>query len=293
MTAHGMARPALARTAMAYAVAVGLATGWALLLPGCATPHPPLAASVSASALEIGTDTTGILRRAVCIGLAVTTDRKECPGADVDARTVAALLTDRRVTVLLDAAATISGVREAIWIAASGMGTNDLLTISISGHGTTRPDASGDEANGKDEGCVLYDGVWWDDDIWAFFQTLPPCRIELISDTCHSEGNWRVVAEALGITKPRYVQLELPLGDTRRAEWGGQIIQFAGCREESYSYGNVGGGTWTQALSASYTNGISRARWFSAAASRMPANQTPAWSTYNASQGFINGEALR
>lgn len=262
----------------------------ALTAGGCVSAQPP----AIVPPVVAGSDGTGILRRAVCIGVSVNSDDKDCLGADVDARIVAGWMTDRRVAVLIDGAATLSGVSDAIWSAADGMGSNDLLTVSISGHGTTRTDTSGDEADGRDEGAVLFDGVWWDDDVWTFLSTLPPCRVELYTDTCHAAGNWRAVQEWLGIRGPQEEQLELDLGfPTARGEWGGQLIQFAGCRESSYSYGGGDGGTWTQALDATRRSGRGRAEWFDAAAARMPANQQPELATFNASAEFLHGEGLR
>jgi hypothetical protein len=202
----------------------------------------------------------GTIRMGVCIGLLNISDGSApCPGTDVDAKTVVKWLSGRPVSLLMDGQASIENVKQTILQRVSGMGLNDLLTVSVSGHGTQRPDVSGDEEDGMDEGLVMWDGVWWDDDIWAFICTLPPIRLELFTDTCHAEGNWRRLGNLLTFGRgfrPRFVQLELKLDDKRG--WGGELIQFAGCREESYSYGAADGGTWTQTLDAKLKDGISR-----------------------------------
>jgi len=265
---------------------------FAALLTGCATmPQPNPVVTIT----DPGNETGPITRRGVCVGLLTTADGTRCPGADVDARTVAGWMADRRVALVLDAAATVAGVKTQILMAAYGLMPDDLLSVSFSGHGTQRPDVSGDETDGMDEGLVLFDDVWWDDDMWLFICGLPPCRLELFTDTCHAEGNWRRLGRAIHVAGPRYVQMELDLGDeVRRGEWEGQLIQNAGCREESYSYGIEGyGGTWTQTLDDKRVAGISRLEWFEAAKAEMPANQEPVFATYNASEAFINGEALR
>lgn len=236
-------------------------------------------------------------RYAVCVGLTqIQTGDAPCPGCDLDARMVAGWMEDRQVVLLQNNKATIESVKSVVRDLTMGIKPKDLLTISISGHGTTRPDASGDEANGKDEGLVLWDNVWWDDDVWDFICSLPPCRIELFTDTCHSEGNWRTLGRALTFGKKfkkEYVQLEFDFDDMRRSQWTGQIVQFAGCREESYSYGNNSGGTWTKVLNSTKKSGQSRQEWFNAAKAKMPANQEPAFTQYCADESFVNGEALR
>jgi len=185
-----------------------------------------------------------------------------------------------------------------ILAANDGMSPDDLLSVSISGHGIRRMDASGDEADGWDEGLVLADEVWWDDDIWTFLQGLRPCRIELFTDTCHAEGNWRAIGHAVTLDlfrqAPRYVQLDLfDDAPATRSESLLQIIQFAGCREESYSYGTASGGTWTQTLNGVRYGGIKRRAWYNSTAALMPMNQPPVFSTYNASKEFTNGIAFQ
>jgi len=235
----------------------------------------------------------GIDRHLVCIGLSTTAEALACPGADVDAWTVYAWGHDRQRAILLNSQATRAAVKAMLEAAAKGMGPEDLLTISTSGHGTRRVDKDGDEKSGYDSGLVLWDGVWWDDDIWLFLCAMPPCRVELITDNCYAEGNWRVVGRALtlGLAFPRqYVQLELPLADARAAaDWQGQLAQWAGSRDDDYSYGAPAGGTWTQALDAKLRYGITRTAFFAAAEKVMPGQQPPVFATYNASPEFLAG----
>jgi hypothetical protein len=272
-----------------YVVALGV-----LVLTGCASPEPVADAGEQVTLPpSIAPDDSATIRRAVCVGVLSTSDGLDCPGCDVDAATVAGWMPDRPVTLLLDSAATIAGLKAAIRAANEDMAPGDLLTVSISSHGTQCPDRNGDEEDGYDEGVVLFDGTWWDDDIWDFLSTLRPCRLELFTDTCHAEGNWRKLGRAVTFGfgfQPRYVQLELNLGDQRRDAWAGQIVQFAGCREDSYSYGAADvGGTWTQTLHRKLTPGIRRDAWFATAAADMPTRQEPALSVYNASEEFLEG----
>lgn len=64
------------------------------------------------------------------------------------------------------------------------------LLFQYSGHGTQVPDASGDEADRKDEAIVPLDytekGVLTDDALAAWLKTLPSCDATLLFDCCNS-----------------------------------------------------------------------------------------------------------
>ncbi len=237
--------------------------------------------------------------RGVHIGVGVTFGNQDCPGAVMDAETCKGWLDGKTTTLLLNNAATVQNVKDAIAQSAQGMTERDLLVVTVSGHGTQRQDLSGDEADWKDEGAVLYDRTWWDDEVWEFVLTLPPCRILLISDTCHSEGSWRRVLRAatFGMLDGRkYVQVEMDLGDARSATWGGQLIQIAGCRESGYSYGSEEeGGTLTQTLDKHLSGAESIQDWFDKthAAVVRYGRQEPVLSTYNASEMFLRGRVFK
>jgi hypothetical protein len=166
----------------------------------------------------------------------------------------------------------------------------------MSGHGGQIADNNGDEADKLDETICLWDGQVRDDDVLALIQKLPAgLRVVLINDQCHSEGNFRAFV--------RKVQRVVSLGKygKTRAQalvkasrgWDGQLIQFAGCRENSYSYGAAAGGTWTQNLLSTFNPGFTWRQWFDAAASKMPGNQVPVWVEYgNVGDEFRNGRVL-
>lgn len=269
------------------ALVTALAVMW---FGGCASPRPAMMQDLPGQVFA-----DGVVRRAVCIGRAYPSDGQECPGADVDAKAVSdKLVMDRERSLLLDDAVTVARVQESIRRANRDMRPQDLLTVSVSSHGTRRPDLSGDEEDGWDEG-LCFDQVWWDDDVWDFICTLRPCRLELVTDTCMAKGNWRKIGESVGLVKPIYVQMELPLNDVRRGGgWAGQLVQWAGCGESESSYGFEGtGGNLTQTLVKTHKAGISRSTWAVTVAAWMPPYQVPAFTSYNASDEFLNGEALK
>jgi len=279
-----------------------------LALFGCQSPSVPVEPPPAAPEAD------GIVRRAVVINLLTTSEGLDCPGTDVDADTAWVWAYRMEGTRLADGQARRSAIEAAIRKANEGMRPQDLLFIFISGHGTTRPDADGDEPSGNDSGLVLWDSIWWDDEVWRFVCTLRPCRIDLVTDTCFAEGNWRYVRRTLHYATlglvPRSRQMEFNLGDggagkwregnpalreggNRRQEWAGQISQFAACSDHSYSYGVATGGTGTQTLNDLLQPGITRAALFAAWKKAMPRDQQPVWAVYNLSESFRKGEFLR
>lgn len=281
---------------LALALAIGCGCAHAPVLSAPSTTTTTITSTTSTTTTTLPFAPAAVRRAAVIVGIAVTTTGLACPGADVDARTVERWVADRPTTVLMDGQATRPAIQAALRMRAAGFGPDDLLTFAISGHGTQRRDTSGDEADDMDEGAVTGDGaVWCDDDVWRFISTLPPCRIELITDTCHAEGNWRRFARAMLPAAlepaPRWVQLELDLGDQRAVPWGGRLSQFAGCRENSYSYGDTTGGTLTQTMDRKRRPGITRKAWFDAINAAMPSEQKPVYAEYG--ESMADGEALQ
>jgi hypothetical protein len=227
---------------------------------------------------------------AVCVGLTRVDPKRnggwsgECPGCDVDCTGLGRAATEAGLStvVLQNAQATWRGVTEQIRSGATALKRGDLLLLSFSGHGGQRPDKNGDEPDGKDETLCMWDGQVCDDDVLRLLHSLPAgLRVVLISDQCHSEGNFRVA--------PSIVQA---IGSRRALGWDGALIQFAGCRESSYSYGSNTGGTWTQALLATLHGGQTWRSWFAAAAAKVTRDrgrQEPVWVEYgNVTDEFRN-----
>lgn len=243
--------------------------------------------------------------RAVCIGLTAVDPRfydgwaGDCPGCDIDARDLYDLFSKNGFTakLILNAAATWKAVRETILDTAKGMQPNELLVITMSGHGGQMPDDDGDETDKMDETICLWDGQVRDDEFLKLIAELPRgIRLALINDQCHSEGNFRAFMRA--------TQQAVSFGVWGKTEarpiigkpivWEGQLIQFAGCREASYSYGGNSGGTWTQSLEAAYSPSLTWRQWFDAGLARMPSNQVPQWvEGFQVTDSFRNGPVLK
>jgi hypothetical protein len=88
---------------------------------------------------------------------------------------------------LLNEEGTREAVTSAIANASEKLEAGDILFISYSGHGTSIPDETGDEADGKDETWCLFDGMLLDDELHALWTRFAEgVRIMVVSDSCHS-----------------------------------------------------------------------------------------------------------
>lgn len=258
-----------------------------ILVPGCMSSSENIQDVVSNQAPN---NYPGCQRHAVVCGLLTTADGAECPGADVDCTTTATWCEDEGIPYikLRDDKATIAGAKAALIEQTKGYTVDDYLFVATSGHGTRRIDQSGDEADGYDEGIVMYDEIWWDDDVAEFVREhIPPCRIDFISDTCHSEGNYR---DLMPDQEPFLIDMDgqLLMGFMRVTPWAGQMVQIAGCPEALYSYGSAkDGGVLTKSLDSTLNGAYTREQWFNATSNAMLGDeQVPVFSTYNASKKF-------
>ena len=153
--------------------------------------------------------------------------------------------------ILLDKDASKKGVKTALNKLVSESKTGDELVVTYSGHGTSVPDSSGDEGDGKDEAWCLYDGLMIDDEIQAIIGKLPSgVKLTIISDSCFSGTVSRAFMGAMDSNeycKARYMPPEdiqeaillntMPVKKavfTPRA--GMKEILISGCSSSEYSY---------------------------------------------------------
>jgi hypothetical protein len=261
-----------------------------LLMLGCSTSKPHV--DWADPAIVFPARTGSIERAAVCIGVLSTGkyhsygyDSLLCPGADVDMWAMKRMAAEAGITnavTLLSQQATWSGVKAAIVAATRGFGPEDLLVLSLSGHGGRVKDLNGDEESGYDSTLCLYDGTVLDDLFWAFVQAdVPPCRVLIFTDTCYAAGNWR------------WYQRERPVALVRASgTWAGTIVQLAACRDNESALGQVKGGQWTYMLDTTHPAPTLR-QWFDWA-SKECSDQTPTLTTYGPfAESMLNGEPFK
>ena len=251
------------RSLAAVAMAVGVVTG-------CATtaqdPHP-----VDVTPSGVQAVVVGLNRVDPVIYYGWSGALADCE-VDADIFSFMAEAHGLKAAVLKTKRATRDAVFGAIRMAAAGLGTNDLLFVAHSSHGGQVEDTSGDEADGMDETICLFDANVPDDQVFDLVCSLPPCRIFLISDSCHSEGNFKA--------PPFVLAQERQKGEKK---WAGSILQFAGCREALTSQSTGSGGRWTTALVDAYSTNQTYLQWFEGALGKMPADQVPMMVEYGVS----------
>lgn len=263
-------------------------------------PSPLVTFTVETSALP----SHGTVRGIFC-GLTMTGPNGEspCSGADIDALNLAADAEKCGVAaqILSNSECTWANIRATAFRMADGLGRGDMFVFGLSGHGGQMKDDNGDEADGMDEALILYtthDGVAYDairDDrvmeelLLPLWRQCPGLDVMLITDTCHSEGNFKAMARWLRLAQP----VELPLigkEDVGQAVDGG-LVQISGCRESQYSYGSAAGGTLTQALLAVRRGDIGRHDVYVKLLPLIDTDQQPQWVEFGTvSARLRNGE---
>lgn len=211
-----------------------------------------------------------------------------CPGCDIDAMSMCDLFKSLGVptTILLNEQATWEAVQKAALEIAKSIDPKTIFVITESGHGGQVRDDNGDEKDQWDETVCMWDQQVRDDHVMELFRKFPVgLPVVLISDQCHSQGNFRAVPPRVAspIIKPMRYRARGP-------GWNGPLIQFAGCREAGVSYGGDEGGTWTQALLKTFVPNMTWKQWYDAAAREMDRDQVPMWVEFGGvSTGFRNG----
>jgi hypothetical protein len=227
-----------------------------------------------------------------------------CPGADIDAQFLAedAMANGVRSTILLDADCNWRNIKYTVDMETRGLGAGDLLILTLSGHGTQFKDDNGDEADGMDEALCLFmsavgpevDYIRDDRIMTELLEPLwrehPGLDVFMITDTCHSEGNFRSIWRWI-TREPTSLSL---VGKPLRGI-DGALVQVAMCREDSYSYGDYSGGTGTQALLRARKGDIGRLAAFVEMERHMNTSiQQPVWIEFsNVSPLLRNGEFWR
>jgi metacaspase-1 len=108
---------------------------------------------------------------------------------------------DRDIAVLTDLEATKSSMQAKLEDLVGSARSGDVLLVHYSGHGSNVPDASGDEADFRDEILCPTDLDWksplLDDWLRSLFDTLAEgVNLTVVMDCCHSGSNTREVKPA-------------------------------------------------------------------------------------------------
>jgi hypothetical protein len=147
-----------------------------------------------------------------------------------------------QVTQILDSTAKRSKIKTDLQAMITESEAGDVLVFTYSGHGTSIPDTSGDEADSYDEALYVYDGSILDDELRDIFKSIPAgVQMIVILDSCFSGTATRVLLEET--SRRKYLELypvsqlaglkknkEFLIGEDMKE------ILVAGCGDNEYSY---------------------------------------------------------
>jgi hypothetical protein len=164
--------------------------------PASETFSPSVAFTTAGPSNQVGADGAG-QKRALCVGI---DQYRTAPlaGCVADARAWAQALRElgfEEQRLLLDQQANRSSILEALTTLVTNSAPGDIIVFQYAGHGTTLPDADGDEAGGdtpaNDEALCPIDFAEGkfviDDDVAEIFQRLPNgVNLSCFIDCCHS-----------------------------------------------------------------------------------------------------------
>jgi hypothetical protein len=203
-------------------------------------------------------------KHALCVGINdYPGTGSDLAGCVNDANDWVAYLESKQYQVkkLLDGQATrqaiVDGLTKLIDSAAAG----DVVAFTYSGHGSSVPDDSGDEADGMDEMLCPHDVMsgarLLDDDLAEIFgRKKPGARLLFVSDSCHSGTVSRFMPAFPGArtNTVRFLHPQVFIKDAkelaavrrlagqptiRKASAGYPAVLLAACRDREYSYDAV------------------------------------------------------
>jgi hypothetical protein len=222
-------------------------------------------------------------KRALCVGIndypLADMDLKGCVN---DAHDWAKVLTEHYdfarsdVTLLLDADATKTAIRQQLGTLLAGAAKGDVLVFTNSSHGTYVGDTSGDEPS-YDEAICPYDTtdeLLVDDELRELFSGLKPgVRLTVISDSCFS-GTVTRAAELpptpddrrRRFLNPKLIGLpEIPEVRAKAKPRSEQFPQsqmkevlLSGCSDKQYSYDALINGRYNGAMTATAMGVLAR-----------------------------------
>jgi hypothetical protein len=192
------------------------------------------------------------------------------------------------VVMLLDSKATFKNVTNAWKKIFREAKAGDKVFLSFSGHGSHQKDYNGDEADGRDENLVLYDGYLVDDKIREIFN-LKKEGVELffVSDSCHSGTVTRsfldVMTDESFYSAPRFLPPEDDLEEAaiQALPLPMNHILLSGCKPTEYSYDARIGGVFRGAMSYHATKiirenpNITYAQFHKKLSKQLPSNRYP------------------
>lgn len=169
---------------------------------------------------------------ALSVGISDYGGRGDLPHTADDARNLSGALRQNGTLApgsitLVDAQATVAGVRQAFQQVAAQAGPEDIFLFFYSGHGGQRPAAANSgEPDGRDETLVLRDGQITDDEVARMFEQVRARVSLLVLDACFSGGFARDVVARPGVMGLFSSEEDLTSAVADKFEAGGYLSHF-------------------------------------------------------------------
>ncbi|KAG1854414.1 caspase domain-containing protein, partial [Suillus subalutaceus] len=212
-------------------------------------------------------------KKALCIGINYTGQRRELRGCINDAHNVKRFLTSNwgykngDIVMLVDDTnnsrqmPTRQNILDAMRWLVKDAHPHDALFFHYSGHGGQIPDQDGDEADGLDEVIYPVDykkaGLIVDDEMHRIMvKSLPAgCRLTAIFDSCHSgTALGKYIYHSNGRLKGNSTTPQFQAAKATNAD----VISFSGCRDDQTSADTRQGGMAVGAMSYAFVKSLSR-----------------------------------
>ena len=178
----------------------------------------------------------------VVVGMQNSSKYGTCSGSRLDSDSMNSILSNYGSTVVLqNKNATISSVSSALEKALK----KDLCIFYYSGHGGQENNSKG--VDGISEFLCLNNGPLHDFEIWNLIQNAKG-RVVMIFDCCHSATMFRETSENTVSKDIKDTGFRFKMLESVRAADSKNILIWAGCPSDSYSYGGDNGGVFTNGI---------------------------------------------
>jgi hypothetical protein len=164
-------------------------------------------------------------------------------GLDADVNVFKSMAQSRSFVTVPNNASTKAAVCDAIVDVVGATRADDLLFLTLSGHGLQISDVSGDESadDGLDEAFACEDAYLLDDEIHELLTKLPPgARAVIVADCCHGE----TLMYAFPVSPPPVA----PIVERRFEGMEATVLCLATCADSEEALFEIGSGSQTASV---------------------------------------------
>jgi hypothetical protein len=178
----------------------------------------------------------------VVVGMQNSSTYGSCSGSKLDSDNMCNVLSRYGNTKLLQSK---QATRSTVISALDNALKKKLCVFYYSGHGGQEKNSKG--VDGMAEFLCLNDGPLYDFEIWNYIQSAKG-RVVMIFDCCHSATMYREIPGEKTVTHLKNTGFSFKMLKSAIASTSKNILVWAGCPSDSYSYGGMDGGVFTNGI---------------------------------------------